>query len=476
MVGGPGSSVADFHAPLLQAALAAGGATPEIVTVTLADGETGPNALRHRKMRLFEAVRAFEQRSAAAVFLPGWTDQALIAELRAETTVPIADFLGALVADVAGVVDPGALASAQSSATGVSDPGYTKASGSLSIGVLADVADQAAIAQALAGSGAGVTVLFPKTPLGPKPSADAWVQAARELTAAGVSLVIPAPADVAAVAALRAAGVEVFDSPSWYATHGLAAARPRPKPFKIGIVGGVGPAATVDFLDKIVKATPAKKDQEHIKVVVEQNPQIPDRTRNLIHGEADPTIPLYATCRRLEAAGADIITIPCNTAHAYVEDLQQHLSIPIVSMLRTTIEHIQARYGVTRRVGLLATTGTVRTGVYHAVAKGILDLMVPDDAHQEKVMASIYGPLGVKAGYTDGQCVEDLLAGVKHLVDRGAEILILGCTELPVLIDESDDYRIAGKSVVLLDPTNLLARRCVELAQQAGRSAAAKPA
>jgi aspartate racemase len=84
-------------------------------------------------------------------------------------------------------------------------------------------------------------------------------------------------------------------------------------------------------------------------------------------------------------------------------------------------------------------------------------------------MASIYGPLGVKAGYTEGQCLDDLVAGVRHLVDRGAEILILGCTELPVLIDESDDYRIAGKSVVMLDPTNLLARRCVALAQASGR-------
>jgi aspartate racemase len=295
------------------------------------------------------------------------------------------------------------------------------------------------------------------------------LQAARELGAAGATVVVPAPSEVAATQALRAAGVAVFDSAAWYAARGLSTARPKPKPFKIGIVGGVGPAATVDFLDKIVKATPAKKDQEHIKVVVEQNPQIPDRTRNLIHGETDPTIALYATCRRLEDAGADIITIPCNTAHAYVEDVQRHLSVPIVSMLRTTIEHIQSRYGVTRRVGLLATTGTVRTGVYHAVARGIFDLMVPDDEHQEKVMASIYGPLGVKAGYTEGQCLDDLVAGVRHLVDRGAEILILGCTELPVLIDESDDYRIAGKSVVMLDPTNLLARRCVALAQASRR-------
>ena len=472
VIGGPGSSATDFHAVLRQAALAAGFKAPEIVTVTLAAGEGATDGVRHRKMRLFEAVRAFERRGAAAVYLPGWVEQTLLTELRAETTVPLANFLSELAPVlstlVAGVADPGVLASAQVSRTGVSDPGYrAKPSAPVTIGVLADPAEQAAIVAALGGP--GVTLVFPSTPLGAAPTAEAWLQAARELGAAGATVVVPAPSEVAATQALRAAGVAVFDSAAWYAARGLSTARPKPKPFKIGIVGGVGPAATVDFLDKIVKATPAKKDQEHIKVVVEQNPQIPDRTRNLIHGETDPTIALYATCRRLEDAGADIITIPCNTAHAYVEDVQRHLSVPIVSMLRTTIEHIQSRYGVTRRVGLLATTGTVRTGVYHAVARGIFDLMVPDDEHQEKVMASIYGPLGVKAGYTEGQCLDDLVAGVRHLVDRGAEILILGCTELPVLIDESDDYRIVGKSVVMLDPTNLLARRCVALAQASRR-------
>ena len=114
VIGGPGSSATDFHAVLRQAALAAGFKAPEIVTVTLAAGEGATDGVRHRKMRLLEAVRAFERRGAAAVYLPGWVEQTLLTELRAETTVPLANFLSELAPVlstlVAGVADPGVLA------------------------------------------------------------------------------------------------------------------------------------------------------------------------------------------------------------------------------------------------------------------------------------------------------------------------------------------------------------------------------
>lgn len=441
VIGGPGSPVASFSDYLG----ATGPQGRRIETICLEAGAARSDTPRDRRMRLFEAIRRCERAGAVAVYLPDWSGQLFRSELMGECSLAIPDFLRELAEDLAA---------------------RARRDGPFVAGLWAPEVERAALAQVLAGP--GVTFRFADRP----DQLDGWIASACALVSGGARVLVPAPVEVAAVAALAAAKLPIIDAPAWLVTRGTTAAQPRPKPFKIGIVGGVGPAATVDFLDKIVKATPARRDQDHLKVVVEQNPQIPDRTRNLIHGEPDPTIPLYATCRRLEDAGADIITIPCNTAHAYVEDLQRHLTIPIVSMLRTTIEHIAATYGTTRKVGLLATTGTVRTGVYHAVARGSFDLMVPDDAHQELVMASIYGPLGVKAGYQSGQCLEDLLAAVRHLVARGAEILILGCTELPVLIDESDDYRVGDRRVVMLDPTNLLARRCVALAL-ASREAAA---
>lgn len=241
---------------------------------------------------------------------------------------------------------------------------------------------------------------------------------------------------------------------------------PAKPPFKIGVVGGVGPAATVDLLDKIVANTEARCDQDHVKVIVEQNPQIPDRTAHLLDGGADPTIALYATSKRLEAAGASVIAIPCNTAHVFLPRIQPGLSIPIVNMLEATLGHIRDTYPG-RPVGLLATNGTIRTRAYHAVAETLgVTLMVPDDANQARVMAAIYGPRGVKAGFVAGECVEHLQAAMVSLVERGAEVLILGCTELPLLAQECPDVPIAGRRVAVVDPTAILARTCIRMARE----------
>jgi aspartate racemase len=198
---------------------------------------------------------------------------------------------------------------------------------------------------------------------------------------------------------------------------------------KIGVVGGVGPAATVDFMHKIVRNTPATRDQDHIKVLVEQNPQIPDRTESLIGEGQDPTLSLYATCKKLEAGDADIIAIPCNTAHAFVDRIQPFLNVPIVNMLTVTVDYLRTTFPALREVGLLATSGTIASGVYqHALEAAGLVQVVPGPALQARVMYAIYGPRGVKAGYTSGECMEDIAAAVDALIERGVEVIILGCT------------------------------------------------
>jgi len=266
-------------------------------------------------------------------------------------------------------------------------------------------------------------------------------------------------------------GLPVIDVNQVYARHAVDfGGELSVRPFKIGVVGGIGPAATVDFMDKIVRNTRAQRDQEHIKVVVEQNPQIPDRTENLIGEGADPTVALYATCKKLEADEADLIAIPCNTAHAFVERIQPYLSIPIINMLYETVEFIRRNYPGRKEIGLLATSGTIKSRVYHDIVEQAgLNLHVPDEAHQVKVMNAIYGAKGVKAGFTSGECRDDLMAALTHLVEHGAEIILLGCTELPLLLAQSDDFSAAGKRIVVLDPTEILARKCVSL------SASVKP-
>lgn len=241
---------------------------------------------------------------------------------------------------------------------------------------------------------------------------------------------------------------------------------PYPRPFKVGMIGGLGPAATVDLYDKITRATPAKNDQEHIRVVIEQNPQIADRTAHLLNHEEDPTCAMYDAARRLEKDGCDAIVIPCNTAHAFLPFLERHIKVPFINMQQVTMEEIFAQLGHDARIGLLATTGTVRTGLYGDKARAMgMALFTPDDEHQALVMNAIYGPKGVKAGFTDGECREDLLKAATFLVrEYDCNCLILGCTELPLILEETPAFAIEGKTVRITDPTAALARKVVNLA------------
>jgi aspartate racemase len=291
-----------------------------------------------------------------------------------------------------------------------------------------------------------------------------------ELLAQGAELIVPGSSEIAVFAeALCALGLPVLDSHQVYVDHALSSRDQLPRPvFKLGVIGGIGPAATVDFMQKVIRNTSAECDQDHIRLIVDHNPQIPDRTANLVGQGRDPTLALYSACKRLEANGAALIVMPCNTAHAYVPRLQPGLSVPIVNMLHETVRHIRQHCAGHATVGLLATTGTVISRVYHDAARDAdFDLIVPDARHQTMVMDAIYGEQGVKAGFVDGPCKDALLQAMSHLAERGATVVILGCTELPLLLPEHRAFDIGGRRVVMLDPTAILARRCVVLAVEA---------
>jgi aspartate racemase len=267
-------------------------------------------------------------------------------------------------------------------------------------------------------------------------------------------------------------GIPVIDADVCFArdllTGGEGHSQDAPKVFKVGIVGGVGPAATVDFMQKIVRNTPARCDQDHIKLLVEQNPQIPDRTDNLIGDGQDPTVALYAACKLLESGHASMIAIPCNTAHAFVARLQPHLHIPILNMLTVTAEHVLEACPGIHRVGLLATSGTLASGVYRATLKafGVQDV-TPSPVFQARVMNAIFGPAGVKAGFTTGVCLDDVLAALLELSEAGCDVSVLGCTELPLLFPQPTVTLPNGRTMRLIDPTDILARRCVAQARAA---------
>lgn len=291
------------------------------------------------------------------------------------------------------------------------------------------------------------------------------MEACDDLIRQGAEIIVPGLSEIPVMMASLQPLIPVplLDSNLIYAEYALGHDREQAgRQFKLGVLGGVGPAATVDFMRKVVGLTRAERDQDHLKMVVEQNPQIPDRTANLIGTGEDPSIPMLATCQRLEADGANAIAIPCNTAHAFVARIQPYIGIPIINMLTAVVDHIAAMQTPVARVGLLATSGTVTSRVYHAIIEASgRDTLVPDDAHQARVMEAIYGQQGVKAGHTTGECSEHLQAAISYLLAQGAEVVILGCTELPLI-----ELPMAMRErVALLDPAEILAQRCVSLAQ-----------
>lgn len=419
-------------------------------------------SMTSRKLYVFQVCQGYADSGADAVLVPCFASHTFIDELRAELQIAIVDLMAALKAHVAHIAPPGAR-------LGVLASDYVRASGLFERHLADDYelihpspVQQAALMEAVYGP-AGI-----KAGHLDGVALELLHQVCLELEGQGATLLLPGMTELSLLAPeLMRRGIHCVDANQVYADFASATdSVPSLAPFKLGIVGGVGPAATVDFMGKVVKNTPAGRDQDHIRMVVEQNPQIPDRTANLLHQEADPTVAMYSTCRRLEEEGADAIAIPCNTAHAYVERIQEHLAVPIVNMLSETIDFILRRYGREVRVGLLATSGTLQSGVYHAAAERVgLSLLVPDDAAQARVMRAIYGEEGVKAGFTEGQCRDDLLAGAGQLVGQGARVLILGCTELPLILAQADGFPIDGVQVALVDPTDVLARRCVALAR-----------
>lgn len=132
----------------------------------------------------------------------------------------------------------------------------------------------------------------------------------------------------------------------------------------VGILGGMGPAATADFYAKLVRATPARTDQEHLRTLIWSDPTIPDRTGALLHGGVDPTPLLLAGALLLRAGGAAVIAVPCNTAHAFIPRIAGEVGIPFVHMIEETVLGIRARHPHARRIGLLSTTGTQASLLY----------------------------------------------------------------------------------------------------------------
>jgi aspartate racemase len=216
----------------------------------------------------------------------------------------------------------------------------------------------------------------------------------------------------------------------------------------------MGPAATADFYAKLVHATPAVTDQEHLRVVIWSDPTIPDRTRALLDGGEDPTPAMVVAAQALAAMGAEIIAVPCNTAHAFLPQVQHHVDVPFLDMIEETAAHIARAHPSARVAGLLSTDGTQRAGLYQAVlGERHVEVVAPAPDSQREVMRAIEL---VKSGAGRQRAAgAAVVAAAGELVAAGAQLVIAGCTEIPLLLDEGQ------LAVPLVDPAQVLAEAVV---------------
>lgn len=220
----------------------------------------------------------------------------------------------------------------------------------------------------------------------------------------------------------------------------------------IGILGGMGPLATCDLFSKIIQITDASCDQEHVRICIDSNTEISDRTNAIIHHGKDPVPEMVKSAVRLQSFGADVLIMPCNTAHYFYDRILPFVDIPFLSMIDETAKAISDR-GL-RKIGLLATDGTLQTAVYEkAFKKRGISIVVPPPENQVHIMDLIYN--GVKAGNKEID-TKPTKKTIEDLFRKGAQTLVLGCTELPVAFD------LYGFDYPKTDPTLILASRAVQ--------------
>lgn len=194
----------------------------------------------------------------------------------------------------------------------------------------------------------------------------------------------------------------------------------------LGILGGMGPAATVELYRRLTEAVDAGTDQDHPRIIIDSNAKVPDRTAALLAGGPDPVPFLLDSAATLQAAGADVIAMPCNTAHAYLPAIRDHVALPVLDMIERTVA-ASPRSGP---IGLLATSGTIEVRLYQdAFASHDLDVVVPIGEDQAAAMRAIHlvkaGDLPASVPYAE--------AAAAGLGRQGATAIVLGCTEFSVL-------------------------------------------
>ena len=223
----------------------------------------------------------------------------------------------------------------------------------------------------------------------------------------------------------------------------------------VGIIGGLGPMATVCFCELVLSMTDARCDQDNVDMIILNHASIPDRTAFICGlSEHSPLPYMTRDAQKLERSGADFLVMPCNTAHYFFDEIEKSVSIPVLNIVRETVLEAKRRFPTLKKIGILATDGTLQTGTYELVCKSLgLECVQPDAEIQSRVMSLIYDK--IKAGqHADAAELEVFF---EHMRKKGCECTVLGCTELSVAHRECE---ISDDDV--LDSLEVLALRTVE--------------
>jgi len=230
----------------------------------------------------------------------------------------------------------------------------------------------------------------------------------------------------------------------------------------IGIVGGMGPEATLDCYGKIIRNTSANKDQDHLRVIIDSNPKVPDRTAAILGDGESPVSVIVNGCRALERAGADFIIIPCVSAHFFLKEIEDQSVLPILSIFDAVTEAIARDHSEIKTVGLMATSGTVGGGLFQKrLAEDGIQTVVPTESIQAKIMDAIYDIKNIQPARSRAAITADLVAAAETLVTEkspSAQGIVAGCTEIPLAL------KAEHLSVPYFDALTILARAAIRYA------------
>ncbi|MDI6754139.1 MAG: amino acid racemase [Thermodesulfobacteriota bacterium] len=225
----------------------------------------------------------------------------------------------------------------------------------------------------------------------------------------------------------------------------------------IGILGGMGPEATLYMFERILANTPASKDQEHLRVIIDNNPKIPERLPAILGAGENPVPMMVESGLSLKRAGVDFIVIPCVSAHFFLKELKQGINLPILSIVDKTAEYVKFAHPNIKTLGLLAAEGAIRGELFQdRFGREAIKVLLPEAADLQKLMAAIFRIKNTKAGL-DRKIIKEELKEISYrLINKGAEGIIVGCTEISIVVGPGD------LNVPIFDALTILARAAIE--------------